>query len=173
MAVATWVPPRGWSFGDEPAEYRCGGEPVAWRLDAGRAREMVGRIGGPRWGGACQDAAVELGLPHVEAGGALCGSIWETMAASYAGYGIRVNAIAPGGTATERIVASFARRGHPVPTGEGPGIPPLGQPADIAEAAVFLASDESRMVTGVVLSIDGGMTSIRRLPARPEPVRGG
>ncbi len=89
----------------------------------------------------------------------------RAMAASYAGYGIRVNAIAPGGTATERIVASFARRGHPVPIGEGPGIPPLSQPADIADAAVFLASDESRMVTGVVLSIDGGMTSTRRLPA--------
>lgn len=82
VAVATWVPPRGWSFGDESAEYRSGGAPVAWRLDTRRWREMVGRIGGPRWGDACHDAAVDLGLPHVEAGGTLCRSIWDTMAAN-------------------------------------------------------------------------------------------
>lgn len=95
----------------------------------------------------------------------------RAMAASYAGHGIRVNAIAPGGTATGRIVAAFARRGHSIPTGEGAGIPPLGQPEDIANVAVFLASDESRMITGQVLSVDGGMTTTRALPGRPEPVR--
>jgi carbonic anhydrase/acetyltransferase-like protein (isoleucine patch superfamily) len=82
VAVATWVPPRGWSFGDEPGEYRCGGEPVAWRLDATRAKKLVQRMGGPRWGGSSYDAALELGLPHAEAGGLLCGSIWEAMAAN-------------------------------------------------------------------------------------------
>ncbi len=82
VAVATWVPPRRWSFGDEPAEYRCGGEPVAWYLDASRAEEIADRIGGPSWGGSCYDAAVDLGLPHVEAGGAFCDSIWGTMAAN-------------------------------------------------------------------------------------------
>ena len=59
----------------------------------------------------------------------------RAMAASYADSGIRVNAIAPGGTATDRIVAAFARRGHSIPTGEGLGIPPLGQPVDIANMA--------------------------------------
>jgi hypothetical protein len=82
VAVATWVPPRGWSFGDEPTEYRADGEPVAWRLDASRAKELAARIGGPLWGGSCYDAALDLGLPHAEAGGTLCGSIWDTMAAN-------------------------------------------------------------------------------------------
>jgi len=95
----------------------------------------------------------------------------RAMAASYAGNGIRVNAIAPGGTATDRIVAGFARRGVALPTGEGPGIPPLGQPVDVANLAVFLASDESRMVTGQVLSVDGGMTTTRPMPARPPAPR--
>jgi NAD(P)-dependent dehydrogenase (short-subunit alcohol dehydrogenase family) len=95
----------------------------------------------------------------------------RAMAATYAGDGIRVNAIAPGGTATDRIMAAFARRGHSIPTVEGPGIPPLGQPVDIANMAVFLASDESRMITGQVLSVDGGMTTTRALPGRPQPVR--
>jgi NAD(P)-dependent dehydrogenase (short-subunit alcohol dehydrogenase family) len=95
----------------------------------------------------------------------------RAMAASYAGYGIRVNAIAPGGTATERIVASFARRGQSIPTADGPAIPPLGQPEDIANVAVFLASDESRMITGQVLSVDGGMTTTRAMPGRTAPNR--
>jgi NAD(P)-dependent dehydrogenase (short-subunit alcohol dehydrogenase family) len=93
----------------------------------------------------------------------------KAMAASYAANGIRVNAIAPGGTATDRIVASFARRGHSIPTVEGVGIPPIGQPVDIANMAVFLASDESSMVTGQILSVDGGMTTTRTLPGRPPP----
>jgi NAD(P)-dependent dehydrogenase (short-subunit alcohol dehydrogenase family) len=90
----------------------------------------------------------------------------RAMAASYAGHGIRVNAIAPGGTATERIVASFARRGQSIPAADGPAIPSLGQPEDIANVAVFLASDESRMITGQVLSVDGGMTTTRAMPGR-------
>jgi NAD(P)-dependent dehydrogenase (short-subunit alcohol dehydrogenase family) len=36
----------------------------------------------------------------------------------------------------------------------------LGQPADIAAAALFLASDESSFVTGIDLFIDGGFTAI-------------
>jgi len=91
----------------------------------------------------------------------------RAMAASYAVSGIRVNAIAPGGTATDRIAASFARRGRSLPTGDGTGIPPLAQPVDIANMAVFLASDESRMITGQVLSVDGGMTTTRSLPGQP------
>ena len=80
VALATWVPPRGWSFGDEPAEYRCDGEPVAWRLDANRARELPARTGGPRWSGSLYDAALDIGLPHVEAGGTFCTSVWGMMA---------------------------------------------------------------------------------------------
>lgn len=37
--------------------------------------------------------------------------------------------------------------------------------------AVFLASDESRMITGQVLSVDGGMTTTRGLPGRSVPNR--
>ena len=93
-------------------------------------------------------------------------SLTRAMAASYANRGIRVNAIAPGGTATDRIKDAFARTGRQLPT-EGPGIPSIGQPYDIANAALFLASDEARMVTGQVLAVDGGSTTTRTLgPAR-------
>ena len=89
-------------------------------------------------------------------------ALTRVMSASYAEVGIRVNAIAPGGTATERIKKAFAGTGRHIPT-PGRGIPRMGQPADIANAAVFLASDEARMITGQVLSVDGGSTSTRNI----------
>ncbi len=93
-------------------------------------------------------------------------ALTRAMAASDAKHGIRVNAIAPGGTATDRIKDAFARTGRTLPT-DGPGIPAIGQPSDIANAALFLASDEARMVTGQVLAVDGGSTTTRTMgPAR-------
>jgi NAD(P)-dependent dehydrogenase (short-subunit alcohol dehydrogenase family) len=68
-------------------------------------------------------------------------------------HGIRINAIAPGPIETpmtlaldERTRESFASR---MPAG-------WGRPADIASAAAFLASDDARFVTGVVLPVAGG-----------------
>ena len=42
----------------------------------------------------------------------------------------------------------------------------MGDAWDVAKAAVFLASDESRFITGVCLTVDGGMT-LEQLTARP------
>ena len=63
--------------------------------------------------------------------------------------GIRVNAVAPGITETDMMKA--------VPKNVIAQIPlrRLGQPEDIANAFVFLASDEASYITGVVLSVDG------------------
>ncbi len=67
--------------------------------------------------------------------------------------GIRVNAVAPGITETDmmnsvprEVIAPMLAR---IPLGR------LGQPEDIANAFVFLASDEAAYITGVVLSVDG------------------
>jgi NAD(P)-dependent dehydrogenase (short-subunit alcohol dehydrogenase family) len=46
-------------------------------------------------------------------------------------------------------------------------IPEEGTPWDVAWAAVFLASDESRWITGQVLAVDGGQLITTRSPARP------
>lgn len=83
----------------------------------------------------------------------------KAMALDHAGEKIRVNCICPGIVETE-MVAQFsmdenARRQriamHPVGR--------FGQPEDIAQAAVFLASDESSWVTGTAFPVDGGYTA--------------
>lgn len=70
-------------------------------------------------------------------------------------YNIRVNAVAPGFTATEMVKAMpenilDGMRGR-TPLGR------LGDPEDIANAYLFLASDEASFITGIVLRVDGGI----------------
>lgn len=88
-------------------------------------------------------------------------ALTRAMAGTYAKSGIRVNAIAPGVALSERArrrisesnVAAdltFAWDDYPFA---------MGEPEDIASVALFLASDESRMVTGHTLMADGGLTS--------------
>lgn len=97
-------------------------------------------------------------------------SMTRTVAAEYAPHGVRVNAIAPGlvdtpmgvegqaersGASREETVAS---RAELVPMGF------LGSAWDIANAAIFLASDEARWITGVILPVDGGSSLGVRSP---------
>jgi len=81
----------------------------------------------------------------------------RSAAAEFGPHGIRVNAIAPGPTPTDgaNLVISeeaWERRRQRVPLGR------LGTPQDMANAALFLASDEASFITGDMLFIDGGIT---------------
>ena len=67
--------------------------------------------------------------------------------------GIRVNAVAPGITETDMMKAVPKEVIDPM-IAQIP-LRRLGQPEDIANAFVFLASDEASYITGVVLSVDG------------------
>ncbi|WP_308623002.1 3-oxoacyl-ACP reductase family protein [uncultured Enorma sp.] len=70
--------------------------------------------------------------------------------------GIRVNAVAPGVTATD-MVASLPEEVI-APIEAGIPLKRVGRPEDVANAFVFLASDLASYVTGEVLAVDGGMT---------------
>lgn len=77
------------------------------------------------------------------------------------GTGVRCNAICPGIVQTEAVSEAVSRAREPdkamaafVALQRGP----LGEPEDIAHLAVYLASDESRFMTGSALVIDGGMS---------------
>lgn len=79
----------------------------------------------------------------------------------YAQKGIRCNAIAPGATMTNisasiKNVDEFGASRTKVTQGV---IPRVGQPEEIAQVALFLASDESSFVNGTVVSADGGWTA--------------
>lgn len=84
----------------------------------------------------------------------------RNLAVEWAPRGVRVNALAPGVHKTE-IFRSLVARGvldegrvaARVPMGR------VGEPADLVGPAIFLASDESRYVTGEVLAVDGGWLS--------------
>ena len=74
---------------------------------------------------------------------------------------IRVNAIAPGGISTP-ILYGFAGNNKAMVEAmlaHGQPIPRAGQPDDIANAALFLASDASTFITGQTLVVDGGATA--------------
>jgi NAD(P)-dependent dehydrogenase (short-subunit alcohol dehydrogenase family) len=82
-------------------------------------------------------------------------ALTRSMAAEFVRSKVRVNAIAPGAVSTERILAMIEANPAAKKAVE---VQPLGliDPVEIAHAAVFLASEESRSITGEVLAISAG-----------------
>ncbi len=81
------------------------------------------------------------------------------LAVEWADRGIRVNAVAPGTIRTERVRRLPEEPGGPEYLAEIERRHPLGrlgEPAEVAAAICFLASDEASFITGVVLPVDGG-----------------
>jgi NAD(P)-dependent dehydrogenase (short-subunit alcohol dehydrogenase family) len=90
-------------------------------------------------------------------------SLTKTMAVDHAAQGIRVNALMPGVIDTPMPAKSLKRYADPEamrafwklrhPMGR------IGQPEEVAKAALFLACDDSSFVTGTLLFVDGGWTA--------------
>ncbi len=98
-------------------------------------------------------------------------ALMTTMAAAYATRGIRVNAVAPSVTDTpmarraagDQQIRAYNRRRQPL-AGE------MMDPVEVAHAAVYFLSDESRVVTGQLLKVDGGWSVLSVSPdVLPEP----
>lgn len=104
-------------------------------------------------------------------------ALTRTLAAQYADYGIRANAIAPGSIEKDRPTpdreamksSNPNRRGRERIVTQKLFPFSVGIPKDIAEIAVLLASDESRMITGTTIAADGGRSTYLKVYA-PEGV---
>jgi NAD(P)-dependent dehydrogenase (short-subunit alcohol dehydrogenase family) len=91
-------------------------------------------------------------------------SLTKNLAVTYGPRGIRANVICPGTIATEAGAAYWDQKAGAkekllkwYPLGR------LGRPEDVANLALFLASDESSFVTGATMVVDGGLTAGSRL----------
>jgi NAD(P)-dependent dehydrogenase (short-subunit alcohol dehydrogenase family) len=87
-------------------------------------------------------------------------NLTRSLAVRYGPFGVRVNAIAPGTLRTpaweqrrQKDPDVFDRVAKWYPLGR------IGEPEDVAGAALFLASDEAAWISGIVLPIDGGLTA--------------
>ena len=96
---------------------------------------------------------------YIAAKGAVI-SLTKTMAVDFATDGIRVNAIAPGAIDTPMLQRSFARHENSEAVRETSrnrhAMKRFGEPEEVAEAALYLASDASSFTTGTVMAVDGG-----------------
>ena len=123
----------------------------------GGAIVNIASTSGLRWTGAAQVAyaATKAGVIQLS----------RVVAVQYAAKGIRVNTVVPGQLHTPMVEARLARqraggdveallrqRQARIP------LPFMGDGRDTANAALFLASDEARFVTGTEIVVDGGMT---------------
>jgi len=105
-------------------------------------------------------------LPYIASKGAV-GMMTKAMALDYARENIRVNAVCPGDTLVDRWVEKgYFEDSDPVTIEEAMKessayIPMgrFGKPEEIAQAVLFLASDDSSFVTGHLLLVDGGNTA--------------
>ncbi|WUD71131.1 SDR family oxidoreductase [Streptomyces sp. NBC_00510] len=84
-------------------------------------------------------------------------SLTMSWAAEYGPHGVRVNTVAPGPTLTEKVAAMEE---HLTPIISRMPSRRAGDPAEVASAVVFLASDEASQIHGATLTVDGGFTAV-------------
>ena len=120
-------------------------------------------------GGAIVNIGSILGLVAMKDRAAYCASkgavtmLTKAMAVDHAHEHIRVNCICPSIVETELVKGLFAAgaQGQALKAARIASIPlgRMGQPADVAELAVFLASEESSWLTGAAIPLDGGLSA--------------
>ena len=84
-------------------------------------------------------------------------SMTRAMAVEYGSHKLRVNAIAPSVTLTERVKKLLAQSTEIQRQAER-HLVGLAEPEDVANLALYLASEQSALITGQVISVDSGVT---------------
>jgi NAD(P)-dependent dehydrogenase (short-subunit alcohol dehydrogenase family) len=109
---------------------------------------QLGRVGAPRRAAYCSTKGAVIQLA-------------KAMAIDHAADNVRVNALSPGAIATRRLVHRYGSMDEARRTGAPKHLlNRLGEPDEIAQAALFLAGDGASFMTGADLLVDGGYTAI-------------
>lgn len=129
-----------------------------------RALPLLARGASVIFASAIDGSTGVVGASVSSASKAAVRSLARTLSADLAERGVRVNLVSPGpgttpvweklGLSPESLALTRAHLERRVPLGQ------FGEPQEIAEAVVFLASDESRFVVGAELVADGGMSQL-------------
>lgn len=110
-------------------------------------------------------------VAHYGASKAAVERMSRNIALELAPHGIRVNCIAPGGPIlSEYVQHVMDRPDYSDYSKLRPPLGRLGDPVEIANAAVFLLSEQASYITGAVLTVDGGLTLGRTYSTEPLPV---
>jgi NAD(P)-dependent dehydrogenase (short-subunit alcohol dehydrogenase family) len=145
-------------------------EPDAWRAQfefnlhcVYQSVRMVAPLMAKQGGGAIVNLSSIAGLRHLGNDLAACGAskaglqhFSRVAAVRYAPKGVRINTVILGLMSTPLVAALIAKRNARTPTGK------MGDAWEVAWAAVYLASDEARFVTGAEIVVDGGLTATIR-----------
>lgn len=97
-----------------------------------------------------------MASPHYGASKAAVIALTKQLAVEWGPYGIRVNAVVPGGVLTEAMKKMHFDQSSL----DNIPLRSLCQPQDIADAVAFLAGDQAKMITGQALVIDGGASIV-------------
>lgn len=97
-----------------------------------------------------------MASPHYSASKGAVVAMTMQAATEWAQYGVRCNAVAPGGVLTK----AMADMNFPEETMDPIPLKKLSRPEDIADGVVFLASEKASMITGQTLVIDGGSSIV-------------
>lgn len=128
-------------------------------LTAALVPSMIARGGGSIVNVSSMAARIAMpGLSVYSATKAALESFTRTWAAELSGFGIRVNSVSPGPTATERVRARSGDSANDL--GRTTLLARSAASSEIANVILFLASNRSSYVTGATLAADGGRTAI-------------
>ena len=131
------------------ASFRLSREAVPYLVRCGRGRLI--------FTASIMARHTDNGLVAYSASKAGVVGMMRTFALELGRHGVTANAILPGAIATGMTAASFVRDDIAAIWAKKAALKRLGQPIDIARAALFLASEDGGFVTGQALGVDGGL----------------
>jgi 3-oxoacyl-[acyl-carrier protein] reductase len=93
-------------------------------------------------------------------------SLTRLLALQYGPFGVRLNAICPGTIVTDSTRRHYAE--HPEAEAELLSLYPgkrFGEPLDVPQCALYMASDQSKFMNGSIVGLDGAMSSVHHIPS--------